>query len=457
MWRRWRADGEPVIWEVLQRTGMIDDELVPAVLHGGSAVRATALEAVIARGDQNVIDRLFHPNWRDAGAALNLLRELTAHGLAPHGAAHLAKVRLAVGDRDRFLEVGEFVTVPVPGLLWPHAIIAEQLKKLELQDWFLRQSLHRDDHVFASYARMLERPPPLDLVEVARRSQHPSTVALAEDRCRTARGAALAALWSQALRGGQLWPALLDNRTRLGAEASAYAWRLWLASPTRELLRHLLRHGSETIDPALDEVTVVGEPDLLVEALVSPRLPAAIRVLIERSPTLDGHEIHDLLSGRLDALAPGWLASGYRHPTLREPIRAALREARGVDLLAIVEPTSREDQLFVADTFLAWQDWPRLRDYLLTWPFLHVLEYGPRLAGHHPPELAALRPALDIDRAMMRYARVTRSPRIKPILKCSLAQMTGDDLTVVRWIQEGTKTNPKLCHLAKVIETCLVG
>ncbi|MFE0155105.1 hypothetical protein ACFWY5_48760 [Nonomuraea sp. NPDC059007] len=455
LWRRWRTGGDPAIWEVLRRTGLIDDELVLSVLQGIPAVRATALETIIARGDQNVIDRLFHPDWRDPDAALALLRELTARDLAPHGDAHLAKVRLAVGDRDGFLEVGESVTTPVPGLLWPDPIIAGHLRQLELEDWFLRQSLRRDDADFAPFAKMLKRPMPIDLVEAARRSEHQPTADLARDRCRTARGGELAALWSQALRGGEPWPALFGNHTRLDAEASGYGWRLWLAAPTRELSAHLLRHGSEVTDPALDDTSVAGDTDLLIEVLLSPRLPRAIRVLIERSPTLRGHMVHDLLSGRLDALDTERLAAGYRHPPLREPIRAALREARGLDVLAIVNPASPEDRYFVADAFLGWEDWASLRDYLLTWPFLDVLQYGPRLARHHPPELSALRPALDADRAMIRYARVTRSPRIKPILRCSLAGMTGDDLAVVRWIQKSAKSNPKLCLLAQVIESCL--
>ncbi|MFI6504379.1 hypothetical protein [Nonomuraea typhae] len=452
LWRRWRDGGDPRLWELLRRIGLRDDELVLAVILGGPVVRATALAAVIARGDQDVIDRLFHPDWGDQEGAIKLLRELTAAGLAPRAREHRAKVLLAIGDWGGYLEAGETATGSVPGLRWPHEIIAEHVIALDVQDSFIRGQLRRDDPFFAIFVRMLGRPLPPDLVDEALRSRHRLTVDLARERCRTARGEDLTALWAQAT---EPWPALLGNPARLSVEASRSAWRLWLAHPDADLTGHLLKHGSEVTDPALGDAIVAGKPEVLLEALISARTPEPIRALIQRSPALRGHAVHDLLTGRRGDLNMRQLITAYRNPRLREAIRTAVSTARDLDPLEIIDPDSREDRFFAADAFAAREEWPRLRDYLHTWPFLDLVEFGPHLAGHHPPELAPLRPALGLDPTMIHYARVTRSPRIKPILRRALPEMTGDDLAVVRWIQKSACDNPKLCRLARAVEECM--
>ncbi|WP_157246285.1 hypothetical protein [Nonomuraea typhae] len=312
LWRRWRYCGDPRLWELLQRIGLRDDELMLAMVLGGPEVRATALAAIIARGDQDVIDRLFRPDWGHPEAAIKLLRELTAAGLAPSAPGHRARVLLALGDWDGYLEAGGLVTDYVPGLRWPHEIIVQHVIALEAQDAFLRDTLRRDDPDFATFAGLLDRAVPLDLVDEALRSRYPMTVDLAQERCRTARGKDLTALWAQA---GEPWPALLANPSRLDAEASRSAWRLWLAGPDADLTGHLLKRGSEVTDPALGDATVAGEPDVLLEALASARTPEPIRALIRRSPAVRGHAVHDLLTRRAPTTTPN--SAAWPEPSRR--------------------------------------------------------------------------------------------------------------------------------------------
>ncbi|WP_219517956.1 hypothetical protein [Nonomuraea ceibae] len=475
LWRGWRRGGDPVLWGLLERTGRLgatdaftEDELVQAVFARLDGVRAIALRTVVARGRPAEIDRVYRESWgRPDDEAAAWLRELTDHGLLPADPALRARVLLAVGDRDGYLDLdpdGAHLTQD-PGTDGKVLRVARHLRALELEEWFLRRLAERDDAYLCSFLswttphEVLPTVPP-DVVQAALRSRVPGTVALAERRCRHAGGEELTALWAQALSSGRTWPELLGNPHDLDPEASAYGWRLWLTDPGDALLDHLQARGTPLTEHTLDAIVEPTAHELLAFALLSPRLPRPLRTRIERMPALRGHAFLNLLSGRLNRLDVEKLAACYRHEPLREPLRRALRPLRGLDLPAIIGHEREEDRLFVAQTLAAWRDWPRLRDYLLALPLLDVLTLAPHLASPPAPdaipELGALAPVLTLDRTLARYARVTRSPRIKPILRLPLAEMTGDDLAVLRWIQRSAHDNPRLCALAHTVERCLI-
>ncbi|WP_049561632.1 hypothetical protein [Nonomuraea sp. SBT364] len=471
LWRGWRRRGDPVLWELLARTGQLSgtdpaagEELVPAAFSYDATVRTAAMRIIIARGDPAEIDSLFRVSWdRPDAEAVVLLHDLTARGLLPGDPVLKARVLLVVGDRDGYLGLD-----PDGALLAQHRgadgkalRVAEHLKALELEEWFLRRLVERDDAYlcrFHSWTNSRGDSPdwPPDVVRTALRSRVPGIVELAERRCRGARGAELTALWEQALSDGRAWPALLGNPGDLDPEASACGWRLWLADPADDLLDHLQARGGPLTGHTAEEIIAGTAQELLVRALLSPRLPQPLRTRIGRSPGIRGHAFFNLLSGRYNRLDLQQLAACYRCEGLRDMMRRALRPLRGIDLAAIIGREREQDRIFVVQTLAAWRDGPRLHAYLLSLPVLDLLELAPHLARHDASELGAFGPVLGLGSAMTRYARVTRSPRIKPILRLPFAEMTGDELAVLRWIQRSARDNPNLCRLAQALEQCLI-
>ncbi|GAA3589277.1 hypothetical protein GCM10022419_084600 [Nonomuraea rosea] len=262
LWFWWGVHADPIVWDLLERTGRTgsNSELAYALSSQDPAVRATALAAVVAQGRHGLADWIFKDR---SEADVALLREMLAWGLLPSRPGLRARVLLAAGDLDGHLALdadGSLLTGHLPGSRWPRWLIAEQLRALELEEWFVR--LRRDDPPLAESIGLMHRQSQTDLVHEAMRSSQPRIVAVAARRCRTASRAELPALWAQALRSGALWPALLDDPAELDAGADWPHWALLrdhlLAGPFIDVLEcswHLARHHPPelaVLRPALD-------------------------------------------------------------------------------------------------------------------------------------------------------------------------------------------------------------